>query len=361
MGILPTLANLNKSSGSIKFMILLTGDIGGTKTVLRLVESAQMLQPLYEKRYTSRDFTDLVPMVQQFLAEASEKLGEQSPASACFAIAGPVVNNTVKLTNLTWSLDSKRLESELGIAPISLINDFAAIGYGILGLGETDLHTLQPGKPQSTAPIGVIGAGTGLGQGYLIHLGGDYQVFGSEGGHVDYAPRSELEFQLLKYLLDRHDIQRVSVERVVSGQGIVAIYQFLRDRQTMSESPEIAQAVKAWEQQTGRSEKTVDPAAAIATAALEKRDRLSEQTMDIFIESYGAEAGNLALKLLPYGGLYIAGGIAPKILPLMQSGNFLRAFTSKGRMRSILEDVPLQIVLNPAVGLIGAAIAAARL
>ncbi len=341
--------------------LLLTGDIGGTKTILQLVQtSGENRETLHEKRYTSRDFPDLVPMVQQFLVEAGS--GEKYiPQKACFAIAGPVVNNTVKLTNLTWLLDAKRLEEELGIAPISLINDFAAVGYGVLGLGEKDLYTLQPGKPQSDAPIAVIGAGTGLGQGFLIHLGDNYQVFGSEGGHSDFAPRAELEFQLLKYLLDKHDIQRVSVERVVSGMGIVAIYQFLRDRSYASETPEIASIVKAWEQQAGRTQKTVDPAAAISAAAIEKRDRLSEQTMQIFVESYGAEAGNLALKLLPYGGLYVAGGIAAKNLPLMQEGSFLRSFTSKGRMRAILEDVPVHIVLNPQVGLIGAAIAADRL
>lgn len=207
----------------------------------------------------------------------------------------------------------------------------------------------------------MIGAGTGLGQGFLIQQGNSYQVFPSEGGHSDFAPRSELDFYLLKYLLEKHDIQRISVERVVSGQGIVAIYQFLRDRQMATESPEVEQAVRAWEHQIGSTEKTVDPAAAIAAAALAKRDRLSEETMQIFVEAYGAEAGNLALKLLPYGGLYVAGGIAAKILPLIQEGSFLRAFTQKGRMRSILEDVPVQIVLNPQVGLIGAALCAARL
>lgn len=344
-------------------VLLLAGDIGGTKTILQLVRMSESArQTLYEERYRSRDFPDLVPMVQQFLAKASEQLGEKLiPQKACFAIAGPIVNNSVKLTNLTWVLDAKSLESELGIAPISLINDFAAVGYGVLGLGEEDLHTLQSGKPESASPIAVIGAGTGLGQGFLIQQGDSYQVFGSEGGHSDFAPRSEMEFRLLKYLLDKHDIQRISVERVVSGMGIVAIYQFLRDRSFASESPEIAQVVKAWEQQAGQTEKTVDPAAAISTAAIEKRDRLSEETMEIFVESYGAEAGNLALKLLPYGGLYVAGGIAAKNLPLMQEGSFLRAFTSKGRMRSILENVPVHIVLNPQVGLIGAAIAAARL
>jgi glucokinase len=296
-------------------------------------------------------------MVQKFLTTANSR----TPEKACFAIAGPVVKNTAKLTNLTWFLDKDRLIQELGIPSVSLINDFAAVGYGIFGLTKQDLLTLQVGKYQPAAPMAVIGAGTGLGQGFLIRQDNQYQVFPSEGGHADFAPRNELEFQLLKYLVDKHDIQRVSVERVVSGLGITSIYQFLRDRQIAPESPEIAQAVRTWEQEAQKAEKTVDPGAFIGSAALQKSDRLSEQTMQLFIEVYGAEAGNLALKLLPYGGLYIAGGIAPKILPLMENGSFLLNFTQKGRMGSLLEEIPVHIILNQQVGLIGAAFSASRL
>ncbi|PSB32142.1 glucokinase [Chlorogloea sp. CCALA 695] len=344
--------------------LLLAGDIGGTKTVLRLVEASDgsILLTLYEERYRSRDFSDLVPMVQQFLATAAQKLGDSSPpARACFAIAGPVVNNSVKLTNLAWFLDAKRLEEELGIAQIALINDFEAVGHGILGLDASDLYSLQSGNLQPIAPIAVIGAGTGLGEGFLIQNGDSYRVFASEGGHADFAPRSELEFQLLKYLLDKHDIASVSIERVVSGQGIIAIYQFLRDWHFANESPTIGQVVRTWEEEAGKGERTVDPAAAIASAALEKRDRLCEQAMQMFVEAYGAEAGNLALKLLPYGGLYVAGGIAAKILPLLEDGSFLHAFTHKGRVSSLLKSVPVYIILNPQVGLIGAAMNAAKL
>jgi glucokinase len=339
--------------------LLLAGDIGGTKTILRLVESSETvsLKTLYEESFRSGDFPDLVPMVQKFLTTANSR----TPEKACFAIAGPVVKNTAKLTNLTWFLDKDRLIQELGIPSVSLINDFAAVGYGIFGLTKQDLLTLQVGKYQPAAPMAVIGAGTGLGQGFLIRQDNQYQVFPSEGGHADFAPRNELEFQLLKYLVDKHDIQRVSVERVVSGLGITSIYQFLRDRQIAPESPEIAQAVRTWEQEAQKAEKTVDPGAFIGSAALQKSDRLSEQTMQLFIEVYGAEAGNLALKLLPYGGLYIAGGIAPKILPLMENGSFLLNFTQKGRMGSLLEEIPVHIILNQQVGLIGAAFSASRL
>jgi glucokinase len=219
---------------------------------------------------------------------------------------------------------------------------------------EKDLYTLQEATPQPDAPIAVIGAGTGLGEGFLIQQAGNYRVFATEGGHTEFAPRNELEFQLLQYLREKYGIGRVSVERVVSGQGIVALYQFLRDRQIAKESPEIGQIVITWEREAGRSEKSVDPAAAISKAALEKSDRLCEQALNMFIEAYGAEAGNVALKLLPYGGLYVAGGIAAKILPLIQEGSFLRAFSQKGRVSPLLEKVPLHIVLNPQVGLIGA-------
>ncbi len=344
--------------------LLLAGDIGGTKTILRLVEESvgTSWHTLYEALYPSRDFPDIVPIVQRFLSAAGQQLGTTPrPEKSCFAIAGPVINDTSVLTNLAWFLEARRLEKELEIPKISLINDFAAVGYGILGLETTDLHTLQAATPQLDAPIAVLGAGTGLGEGFLIQQPGGYQVFPSEGGHTDFAPRTELEFQLLQYLREKYDIQRISVERVVSGQGIVAIYQFLRDRQFAQESPEIEQIIKTWEQETGRSEKSVDPAATIAAAALEKRDRLCEQTMKMFVEAYGTEAGNLALKLLPYGGLYVAGGIAAKILPLIKEGNFLRAFSQKGRVSSLLERVPVQVVLNPQVGLVGAAICASRL
>ncbi|HAN75386.1 MAG TPA: glucokinase [Planktothrix sp. UBA8407] len=349
--------------------LLLAGDIGGTKTILRLVdgtaivEGSQMqerLETLYESRYLSGDYPDLVPIVKRFLQEAREQLGEYlHPEKACFAIAGPVVNQTAKLTNLPWCLDAKHLGSELAISQVALINDFEAVGYGVTGLQASDVLILQKGQHQGGSPMGIIGAGTGLGQGFVIPLVNGIKVYPCEGGHTDFAPRSELEFQLMKYLLAKHNIDRVSVERVVSGPGIVAIYQFLRDRNIAKESPEIAEIVQEWEHQIGLTEVTIDPAAAISQAALEKRDNLSEQTMQIFVESYGAEAGNLALKLLPYSGLYIAGGIAPKILPLLETPEFMQAFSNKGRMKPILAKVPVYVVLNPQVGLIGAAICAA--
>lgn len=337
--------------------LILAGDVGGTKTLLRLAEVRVEgnPQPLYEARYSSTSCEHLSVMVRRFLGTAKDRLGyDPKPIAACFGIAGPVVNDTSNLTNLGWSLDRSNLESDLGIASVRLINDFAAIGYGVLGLEASDLYTLQAGNPLPKAPIAIIGAGTGLGEAYLTWGEGSYEVYPTEGGHVDFAPRTELEIGLLKYLQLRYE--RISVERVVSGKGIVPIYQFLRDINFETESPELRQLVRDWE--LDRTD--TDPAEAISRAALEKSDLLAEQAMLVFVGAYGAEAGNLALKLLPYGGLYVAGGIAAKILPLLQQGQFLSAIKRKGRVSPLLDRVPIHIVLNPEVGLIGATLYAAR-
>ncbi len=358
--------------------LLLAGDIGATKTILRLVESQPpesrdlpQQNTLHEETYRSQEFADLVPMVRKFLEAAGNN---QTPEKACFGIAGPVVNNTSKLTNLSWILEASCLEKELQISHVALINDFVAVGYGVLGLSDSELYTLQSGSPDNNAPIAVIGAGTGLGQGFVIPQANSYRVFGTEGGHASFAPQSSLEFELLQYLLEKYNINRVSVERVVSGMGIVAIYQFLRDRKVYQESPTLAETYKTWQREAetlgeasaspkvfkriGKENKTVDLAAEISIAA--NQDILAQKTMELFVAAYGAEAGDLALKLLPYGGLYIAGGIAAKNLPLMQKG-FLPAFLRKGRMNSLLEQIPVRVVLNPQVGLLGSAICAAQL
>jgi glucokinase len=351
--------------------ILLAGDIGGTKTILRLVrpekpqttQGLPVLKTLDQQEYASAKFPDLVPMVQQFLATAQDNLGSLPVISkACFGIAGPVINNICELTNLKWSLQGNRLQEELNIPHVSLINDFAAIGYGVLGLSEQDLYTLQSGERDSHAPIAILGAGTGLGEAFLIpYPDGSYRVFPTEGSHADFAPRTPIEFQLLTYLLRGNHLDRISVEKIVSGMGITSIYQFLCDREPSLETPKLAALTETWLAELDKPEKTVDLAAEISQAALTRKDDLCEQTMQLFVEAYGAEAGNFALKLLPYGGLYVAGGIAPKILPLLQRGNFLQAFLAKGRMTPILQRIPVKIVLNPQVGLIGAALFAAKL
>lgn len=339
---------------------LLAGDIGGTKTILRLVQTnssaCSTQETLHEKRFVSSDYTDLVPMIKDFLAAIPLSA---YPQAACLAIAGPVIENRSQLTNLAWLLSGERIADELNIKTVELINDFAAVGYGVLGLGPEDLVTLQTGSLNSQAPIAIIGAGTGLGQGFLINCDGQYQVFPSEGGHVDFAPRSELEFQLKRYLLEKHSISRVSVERVVSGQGIISVYQFLRDRDFATESEKLAQTVRNWEQSAGKRSELPDPAAAISKAAA--TDQIAGRTMEIFVDAYGAAAGNLALKLLPYGGLYVAGGVTAKNIASIRDGSFLSAFGHKGRMSPLLKDIPVHLVTNQNVGLIGAALRAAQL
>ncbi len=350
---------------------LLAGDIGGTKTTLRLSQTNDNdvqkyashelpLETLYEERFPSQDYPEFVPMVKWFLAAAMRTVPEVKPDSACFAIAGPIVDNTCQLTNLSWFLRSEFLSGALEIKTVQLINDFEAIGYGVLGLSPGDIYELQKGEPLDSAPKAVLGAGTGLGQGFLLPCNGEYQVFPSEGGHVDFAPQSELEFQLRKYLLEKHSISRVSEERVVSGMGIISIYQFLRDRQYASESNEIGQAMDAWERQAGQRSRLKDPASIISKAATEKTDLLSQKTMEIFIRAYGSEAGNISLKFLPRGGLYIAGGVTAKNLPLMRTGEFMNAFSSKGRVSPLLDKVPVRVVTNQSVGLIGATLKASR-
>jgi len=328
--------------------LLIAGDIGGTKTILRLVEVTKQavdFQTLQEVTYPSQNYSDLVPMVQEFLGQTDE-----TPEKACFAIAGPVMQQTSQLTNLSWYLDATRLQKELNLEAVSLINDFAAVSYGVLGIKEEEIEPLQAVQPQNDAPIAIIGAGTGLGEGFLIPQGdGDYQIFGTEGGHADFAPRSELEFKILDYIRQQKQITRVSVERIVSGQGIISIYQALRDLDVHPESKtSVAETIRKWEKQQPTDQ---DPAAAIAQAS--STDRLCQKTMELFIEAYAAEAGNLALKLLPYGGLYIAGGIAAKNLAWMKSDRFLQIFKDKGRVSSILDSVPIHVILNPEVGLIG--------
>jgi glucokinase len=336
--------------------LLLAGDIGGTSTRLRLAPLEDWRSHQWERTYASQDFPNLAPIVQKFLAELAVP-GEV--VAACFAVAGPVVNGVAKLQNLAWQLEVDRLITVLQIPNLKLINDFAAVGYGLAHLRPDELHVLQTGELVPEAPQAVIGAGTGLGQGYLIPAGGKYEVLASEGGHSDFAARTPLEFELVEYLMERDDLDHVSYDRLVSGRGIVNMYRFLRDRKSespLADTPAIAEAVHLWEQTTvaDRAHLT-DPAALIAAAAQSGSSALARATMQMFISAYGAEAGNLALKFLPRGGLYIAGGIAAKNLPLLTDGAFMAAFGQKGRMRSLVAQIPVAVVLNSQVGLIGAA------
>ena len=332
---------------------LLAGDLGGTKTHLRLVKPESPDRSEFEHIYRSQEYPHLRDIITEFITAAQTQLGiEIQIAAACLAIAGAVIDRASYLPNLDWHINAEELQQTLNITHIELINDFVAIGYGIPHLPPADLQTLQIGKPQLNSPKAVIGAGTGLGEGFLIHNGTDYQVIPSEGGHTDFAAQSCQEFELVRYLRQQLKIDRISNDRVISGRGIVGIYQFLRDTAKFSENPEIASVVKLWESQT---ERLADPAALISAMAIAKTDSLAQATMRMFMSAYGAEAGNLAIKILPYGGLYLAGGIAAKNLPLLSDGTFITAFNHKGRVSDLVGNIPVYVILNPQVGLIGAA------
>lgn len=297
--------------------ILLAGDVGGTKTILRLVRTAAGGAPevLHEERYRSKEHPDLVPIVHRFLDAAAVELAEPPAVSAaCFGVAGPVVGDTSELTNLSWSLSASRLARELDIPRVRLINDFEAIGHGIPELAETDLRTLQPGRPERAAPVAVIGAGTGLGQAFLIPgpNGADHRVFCTEGGHSDFSPQSELEIGLLRYLRQAMDLPHISVERVVSGRGIASIYEFLRIREPSLETPAMAEVYTTWQREIGRERRSVDIAAEVSGAAIAGDDPLSEQAMRLFVAAYGGEAGSLALKILPMGASTSPAALPPR-------------------------------------------------
>lgn len=329
----------------------IAGDIGGTNTRLRLFSADpaddDQLTIHQEREFSSPAYPDLVPIVREFLAETPAEL---APKFACFAVAGPVNDGRSQLTNVDWQLDRDRLQKELGLERAELINDFAAMSYGVV-LPSIELHDVRVCPAQAGAPIGVIGAGTGLGEAFLVPIGDDYKVFPTEGGHVNFSPRNALEDELLQYLRQRSDPQHVSAENVVSGQGILSIYQFLRDRGGESEDSEVAEQVRAWEQ---KKPGAIDPKPAISKAAEAQSNALCEKTLELFVGAYAAEAGNFALKLLPYGGLYIAGGIAAKILPMLERYRFAEIFQQKGPMSPVLARVPVKVALTPDAGLQGA-------
>jgi len=321
---------------------LLAGDVGGTKTLLRLVTSSG--EKLHQARYESSKYLDLSVIVEEFLA--SSKVSTR-PRVAAFGIAGPVVDGVSRTTNLPWHLDERVLAERMRVGRVKLVNDFEATAYGVLTLPKEKLHTLQEGHRHPRGSIGVIGAGTGLGEALLFFTDGEYRVVATEGGHADYAPRDDREIELLRYLRKRYG--RVSWERVVSGMGIVNIYEFLRDTHVMKESANVASEMEC-----------EDKGAVIGRHALAGDDALCVATIDMFFGSYGAEAGNLALKGLTTGGIYLTGGIAPKLLRKLEEGLFLRMYRDKGRLSLVVEKAPVHVVLDQEVALNGAVLVAQR-
>jgi len=319
-------------------MLVLAGDIGGTSTRLAYFDSAGSgLTPLIEKRFSSREAGSLEEIVSSFTA--AEGL---SAERACFGIAGPILQGRVRTPNLPWSVDAVELARIVGMPAVELINDLEANAFGIDLLGPDDMVVLNRGVPDPTGTIAVVSAGTGLGEALAYWDGSTHHPLRSEGGHADFAPRTELETELLLFLRAEHG--RVSTERVVSGPGLRNIYRFLRDSRHMPESRAVADSM-----QQG------DPSAAITRAALAGECLLCEQTLDLFVSLYGAEAGNVALRGFATGGVYLGGGIAPKIIERLKGPGFMLAFTAKGRLSPLLENIPVQVILNDRTALLGAA------
>lgn len=321
---------------------VLAGDIGGTKTRLALVEvTGTQVRILHEASYPSRDYAEFDELLTDFLD------GQNIPRHVAFGIAGPVQGRVAQTTNLPWRIEAESLERRFGFTHCELLNDLEATACGLPALREEDLLTLQAGVPQAHGNAAVIAAGTGLGEAGLYWDGQRHQPFATEGGHASFSPEDDLEIALLRHLQQQH--QHVSWERVVSGMGLLSLHQFLCAYRQAS--------VPVWLSEQMLSG---DAAAAIAGAALSGADAICVETLDRFVHLYGAEAGNLALKVMSRGGLYIGGGIAPKILPLLQHGGFLAAFLNKGRMRHLLEAMPVRVILNDRAALFGPALRAAQ-
>jgi glucokinase len=331
---------------STRERVVLAADVGGTNTKLALARcSAGKRAILSRAVYRSREYGALDLAVSAFLKRELEP--STAVAGACFAVAGPVENGHAHLTNLPWGVQAEVLSRELRIPHVSVINDFAAAGLGISELAEGDFLTLQAGVPVARGDRVVIGAGTGLGIGWLIWQGTRYRVHPSEGGHADFAPADALQDELLAHL--RRELGHVSAERVLSGPALARILRFLEQRDGVAPTAALVEAMA-----------NGDPAGAITDCALSERDPLAVRALDLFASAYGAFAGNMALVGLAHGGVYVAGGIAPKIAAKLVDGAFIRSFTSKGRFQKLLESIPVKVVMNDHVGLLGALAEAAR-
>jgi glucokinase len=323
--------------------LVLAGDIGGTKTNLALFSvRGEKLHAESARTFQSKRYSGLTPILQEF--------GDSRHIeAACFGIAGPVVDGRVKTTNLPWIIDTEQLRRTLKLHAVQLLNDLEASAFGLFTLEDDEFLTLNEGEMRHAGNKALIAAGTGLGQSILYDNGQHFCPLASEGGHGDYAPRSEIEIELLRYLTARFG--HVSYERVISGPGLVNIYHFLKEASGMAEPAALAERFAAGE----------DAGAVISQAALANEFEICVQALDLFATAYGAEAGNLALRAKSVRGLYVGGGIAPKIVAKLKDGAFMRAFTDKGRYTDLLRAVPVQVVLNERAALRGAAYYAAFL
>jgi glucokinase len=323
--------------------IVLAGDIGGTNSRLGLFRVGHsQCRLIFEKTFLSKNYTGLEVILGEFLT------GQKRIASACFGVAGPVTSGIVKATNLPWLIDIRSLQKGLSLRRLEIINDLVANAYGIFMLKKNDFQVLNTGKIRR-GNAGIISAGTGLGEAVLFWNGNKHVPSPSEGGHVEFGPRNELEIELIEYLIDRFG--RVSYERILSGEGLFNIYLFLRDAKRFDNEPE-------WLSTKIQQE---DPASVISETAKQKRNRLCVEALDMFSSIYGAAAGNLALQVMAVGGVYLGGGIAPKIIWKLKDGMFMKAFKNKGRLSEIVSQIPVKVIMNDRAALLGAAYRAAEL
>jgi glucokinase len=317
---------------------ILAGDIGGTNTRLALFEQNSGRPAMsVEKIYPSRNYGGLEEIVREFVQTQNPTI-----SAACFGIAGPVVGGTATASNLPWTVEASKLAQELRLPSASLINDLAAHGYGTDALEPADFVPLNSAEP-SEGNAAIIAAGTGLGEAGLYWDGKDRHPFSSEGGHATFAPENELEVRLHQYLTAKFG--HASNERVISGPGLKNIYDFLKDASLEQEPPWLQQEIAA----------SADASALISRLGLEGKAAICERSLDIFVAALGSEAGNLALHFLATAGIFLSGGIAAKILPKLHQPLFQEAFLAKGRMRHLLEKIPVKVITNDKVGLIGAA------
>lgn len=320
--------------------MLVAGDIGGTHTRMGAFSGGPASPKLDRwQEFKSKDYDSMERIVEEFLSGGDQGT---KPEAFCFGVAGPVVDGTARPTNLTWELVAAKMSETLG-APVSLINDLEANAYGVATLGPEDLVTLQEGVAKEHGNAAVISAGTGLGEAGLFWDGSSHRPFASEGGHCTFSPDTAEQVDLLTFLRKKFP-DHVSWERVLSGPGLYNVYQFFRDTGQAAEEPWLARQLA-----------TGDAAAVIADAAEHGKSELCEKAMTLFVALYGSEAANLALKMLSVAGIYIGGGIAPRMLGKLKEGPFLEAFLAKGRMRAVLERMPIHVIMNDKTALQGAA------
>jgi glucokinase len=325
-------------------MRILAGDIGGTKTALAIFEISPRGRTIIRtERYPSAAYTGLEQIIEIFLAGETAK-----PRAAGFGVAGPVRDGAAKVTNLPWRIEESHLARVTGIRRVRVINDFVSNALGLPELRPAQLATLARGSAEPRGPIGIIGAGTGLGQACLVPVGNHHEVVPSESGHADFAPRNPVEDRLVAFL--RRQSGRATREMVLSGRGLVSLYEFLKSERRARESRAVA----------AEFDRSDDRAAVISRFGLSRRDTLCREALDLFASIYGSEAGNCALEYRATGGIYLAGGIAPKILPALRRRPFLEAFRRKPPMDGLLSAIPVRVVLEPRLGLIGAAAVAYR-